>query len=104
MTEKILWEGREIPVLGRYEVLVCGGGPAGFVAAVAAAVEAGSKWIQTQFAISDCQAEFGIIEVETREAHFSGTERALNILVLQFLPWHCKSPAVLSYLFQWRRS
>jgi hypothetical protein len=28
---------REIPVIGRYDVVVCGGGPAGFVAAIAAA-------------------------------------------------------------------
>jgi len=29
---------REIPVIGRYDVVVCGGGPAGFVAAIAAAL------------------------------------------------------------------
>ena len=30
-------EARETPVAGEYEVVVCGGGPAGFVAATAAA-------------------------------------------------------------------
>jgi len=35
--EHIVWSGRKIPVLGTFDVLVCGGGPAGFAAAVAAA-------------------------------------------------------------------
>jgi len=29
---------REIPVIGRYDVVVCGGGAAGFIAATAAAL------------------------------------------------------------------
>jgi hypothetical protein len=37
MADILVWDGREIPVLGRHEVLVCGGGPAGFAAAVASA-------------------------------------------------------------------
>ena len=32
-----VWIKKEVPVVGRYDVVVCGGGPAGWVAAVAAA-------------------------------------------------------------------
>lgn len=34
---KKIIQTREIPVIGRYDVVVCGGGPAGWIAAIAAA-------------------------------------------------------------------
>ena len=40
---------KNIPVVGRYDVVVCGGGPAGFIAAIAAARKGASVALVEQY-------------------------------------------------------
>ena len=49
MTPKTLTIEKKVPVVGEYDVVVCGGGPAGFIAAVAAAREGARTAIIEQY-------------------------------------------------------
>lgn len=46
---KKIIQTREIPVIGRYDVVVCGGGPAGWIAAIAAARSGAKTAMVEQF-------------------------------------------------------
>ena len=58
--EKIRWS-KEIPVAGCYDVVVCGGGPAGFIAAVAAAREGARVALVEQYGFLGGMATMGFV-------------------------------------------
>jgi len=56
-----LRQTRDIPVVGDYDVVVCGGGPAGFIAAVAAAREGARTALIEQYGFLGGMATAGIV-------------------------------------------
>ena len=58
--ERISWE-RNVPVVGCYDVVVCGGGPAGFIAAVAAAREGVRVALVEQYGFLGGMATMGFV-------------------------------------------
>lgn len=52
---------KEVPVVGKYDVVVCGGGPAGFIAAVAAAKNGARTAIIEQYGFLGGMATAGIV-------------------------------------------
>lgn len=58
--EKIQFK-KEVPVVGEYDVVVCGGGPAGFIAAIAAAREGAKTALIEQYGFLGGMATAGIV-------------------------------------------
>lgn len=52
---------REVPVVGSYDVVICGGGPAGFIAAVAAAREGARTALIEQYGFLGGMATAGLV-------------------------------------------
>lgn len=61
MTPKTLTIEKKVPVVGEYDVVVCGGGPAGFIAAVAAAREGARTAIIEQYGFLGGMATSGYV-------------------------------------------
>ena len=61
MTPKTLTIEKKVPVVGEYDVVVCGGGPAGFIAAVAAAREGAKTAIIEQYGFLGGMATAGYV-------------------------------------------
>ena len=58
---KKIIQTREIPVIGRYDVVVCGGGPAGWIAAIAAARSGAKTAMVEQFGFAGGMATAGLV-------------------------------------------
>ena len=52
---------RDVPVAGTYDVVVCGGGPAGFIAAIAAARSGARTALVEQYGFLGGMATAGIV-------------------------------------------
>lgn len=61
MTAQKLTIEKEVPVVGEYDVVVCGGGPAGFVAAIAAAREGAKTALIEQYGFLGGMATTGLV-------------------------------------------
>lgn len=60
-TKTTIRQTRDIPVAGNYDVVVCGGGPAGFIAAIAAAREGAKTAIIEQYGFFGGMATAGFV-------------------------------------------
>lgn len=58
---KTIQYSRQVPVVGEYDVVVCGGGPAGFIAAIAAAREGARTALVEQYGFLGGMATTGLV-------------------------------------------
>lgn len=61
MSEKAITLNKEVPVVGKYDVVVCGGGPAGFIAAIASSREGAKTAIVEQYGFLGGMATAGLV-------------------------------------------
>ena len=52
---------KQVPIVGNYDVVVCGGGPAGFIAAIAAARSGAKTAVVEQYGFLGGMATMGLV-------------------------------------------